>query len=278
MTRLIKSHSLIEMEARFYAGELILALNSIHSQGFLHRDIKPDNILLMKDGHIRLTDFGVATSYSKQIDPELHQLTQSLKQLTIEELSIDPNYGTRNRRHTIIGSCDYIAPEIYRGQPPTIKSDLWSYGCIIYEMIYGFPPFGDETPQKTAKRILLWRNALMFPPGKKVSPAAIDLITKLLCEPDDRIRFDAIIQHSFFKGFDFANPSNNKPIFVPVVLHDRDVSNFDTFNEASRTQKNSNVLSDLMKSVFLGFTWKGRPETETLMQLRFLSDTSERTD
>lgn len=110
-----KSEKFSEDRIRFYAAEIILALENLHQQGIIYRDLKPENILLDQEGHIRLTDFGLSKEgiFRKNQD----------------------------RTFTICGTPEYLAPEIIRGEGHGEVADWWSLGTLLYEMQVGFPPF-----------------------------------------------------------------------------------------------------------------------------------------
>ena len=107
-----------EERARFYAAEILLALNHLHESGIIYRDLKPENVLLDGDGHIRLTDFG-------------------LSKLGI----VGKNFST----NTFCGTPEYLAPEIIKGKGHNKAVDIWSFGILIYEMISGINPFKSTT-------------------------------------------------------------------------------------------------------------------------------------
>lgn len=114
-----------EERARFYAAEIALGLHHLHDSGIIYRDLKPENLLLDCDGHIRITDFG---------------------------LSKENVEG--NTVRSICGTPEYLAPEVLRKQPYGKGVDWWSLGTLIYEMISGLPPFYDKNRQRMYKKIL----------------------------------------------------------------------------------------------------------------------------
>ena len=131
--------------AKFYAAEVCLALEYLHSKDIIYRDLKPENILLDKNGHIKITDFGFA-KYVPDVT------------------------------YTLCGTPDYIAPEVVSTKPYNKSVDWWSFGVLIYEMLAGYTPFYNSNTMKTYENIL---NAeLKFPPF--FHPDAQDLLKKLI--------------------------------------------------------------------------------------------------
>lgn len=131
--------------AKFYAAEVSLALEYLHSHNIIYRDLKPENILLDKNGHIKITDFGFAK--------EVPDVTW-----------------------TLCGTPDYIAPEVVTTKAYNKSVDWWSLGILIYEMLTGYTPFYDQTPMKTYENILLGH--VRYP--SYLHPDAVDLLQKLI--------------------------------------------------------------------------------------------------
>lgn len=267
MTALIKKSVFDERATRFFAGEIILALHSIHIMNFIHRDLKPDNILIGSKGHIKLTDFGLS-SYTKS-DERFKELLGEIQEMMLEQNNLASPYGTHHERNNnAAGTCYYTAPEVLRSQPATTASDYWSLGVIIYEMLYGCPPFVGRSPQETALRILRWKRALRFPPKEDVSQDAVDLMKHLLCDPEQRLTFEQLIQHPFFRGFNFEHWEFNIPPFVPIIHSPTDTTHFDDFQEENEVEGLSSLPNDdLAKFAFLGYTFKQRPHSITMAKL-----------
>lgn len=131
--------------AKFYAAEVTLAVEYLHSHDIIYRDLKPENILLDRNGHIKITDFGFAK--------EVSTVTW-----------------------TLCGTPDYIAPEVITTKPYNKSVDWWSLGVLIFEMLAGYTPFYDSTPMKTYEKILSGK--IHFP--SFMGPDVIDLLSKLI--------------------------------------------------------------------------------------------------
>ncbi|XP_063902033.1 serine/threonine-protein kinase 38-like [Zophobas morio] len=166
MTLLIRYDTFSEETTRAFLAELFLALDSIHQLGFIHRDVKPDNILLDQTGHVKLTDFGLCTGLKKShqwkfyknlssgvFKEEERHLNQDLLEIaakTQDEASLKALTWKKNRRATaysLVGTPDYIAPEVFLPEGYTKLCDYWSAGTIMYEMLIGYPPFCADSPQ-----------------------------------------------------------------------------------------------------------------------------------
>ncbi|KAF4013332.1 hypothetical protein G4228_004704 [Cervus hanglu yarkandensis] len=185
MTLLMKKDTLTEEETQFYIAETVLAIDSIHQLGFIHRDIKPDNLLLDSKGHVKLSDFGLCTGLKKAHRTEFYRnLNHSLpSDFTFQNMNSKRKAETwkRNRRQlafSTVGTPDYIAPEVFMQTGYNKLCDWWSLGVIMYEMLIGYPPFCSETPQETYKKVMNWKETLTFPPEVPISEKAKDLILR----------------------------------------------------------------------------------------------------
>ncbi|KAI9018027.1 kinase-like domain-containing protein [Phycomyces nitens] len=180
-----------ESMAAFYAGELVLALEHLHSLGIVYRDLKPENCLLNVEGHVMLTDFG---------------------------LSKVPVDGKTN---TICGTAEYMAPEILMGLHYDDTVDWWSLGILIFDMMTGSPPFSSNNRQKTIDSILSKKINMPY----YFTSDAKDLLGKLLRKnPNARLGAKpkgslAIRKHPFFRKINWKALERQElePPIVPVV-------------------------------------------------------------
>jgi len=296
MTLLMKKDTLSEEVSQFYVAETALAIEYIHKLGFIHRDIKPDNLLLDASGHIKLSDFGLCTGLQKSHRTEFYRdLSHSQIKPSDFQTSSGPmdskrraESWKRNRRqlaYSTVGTPDYIAPEVFLQTGYTSSCDWWSLGVIMFEMLIGYPPFCSESPTDTYKKIMLWKDTLTFPPEVPISEAAKSTILKFCCDADNRVRsLEDIKALSFFK----SNPSGGgcgggggprgqgvvgvdwehireRPAAIPVEVKSiDDTSNFDDFPDvdleiptaANPSQTQQQQQQPTKDWVFINYTFK----------------------
>ncbi|XP_052395064.1 serine/threonine-protein kinase 38 isoform X1 [Carassius gibelio] len=276
MTLLMKKDTLTEEETQFYIAETVLAIDFIHQLGFIHRDIKPDNLLLDSKGHVKLSDFGLCTGLKKAHRTEFYRNLKHSQSndLTFQHMNSKRKAETwkRNRRQlafSTVGTPDYIAPEVFMQTGYNKLCDWWSLGVIMYEMLIGYPPFCSETPQETYKKVMSWRETLVFPPEVPISERAKALILRFCCEADHRIGaagVDDIKRNGFFEGVDYDH-IRERPAAIPIEIKSiDDTSNFDEFPESDILQPSSPAVasshhhpeSDLKNKdwVFINYTYK----------------------
>ncbi|KAL3506154.1 hypothetical protein ACH5RR_031536 [Cinchona calisaya] len=278
MTLLMRKDTLTEGEARFYVGETVLAIESIHKHNYIHRDIKPDNLLLDRNGHMKLSDFGlckpldcsnlqekdfsVGNNYSGALQSDGRPAAP--KRTQQEQLL----HWQRNRRmlaYSTVGTPDYIAPEVLLKKGYGMECDWWSLGAIMYEMLVGYPPFYSDEPMSTCRKIVNWRTHLKFPEEAKLSPEAKDLISKLLCNVEQRLGTkgaNEIKAHPWFKGIEWDKLYQMKAAFIPEVNDELDTQNFEKFEESDSqvpTSAKSGPWRKMLSSKdvnFMGYTYK----------------------
>ncbi|GAA5903858.1 hypothetical protein JCM6882_001333 [Rhodosporidiobolus microsporus] len=222
-----------EERSRFYAAELLCALEHLHQFNVIYRDLKPENILIDYVGHIALCDFG------------LSKLNMTESETT----------------NTFCGTPEYLAPELLLGHRYQRTVDWWTLGVLLYEMLSGLPPFYSENTNEMYQKILT--DPLRF--GDEISPDARSLLTGLLTrDPQQRLGVtgaESIRSHPFFsKHIDFRLLMQKKiqPPFKPSVESAADTSNFDAEFTSEAPQDSvveDSHLSQTVQAQFEGFSY-----------------------
>ncbi|KAK1236619.1 Serine/threonine-protein kinase [Marasmius sp. AFHP31] len=282
MTMLIKYDTFSEDVTRFYMAQCVLAIEAVHKLGFIHRDIKPDNILIDKDGHIKLSDFGLSTGFHKQHDSNYYQrllesatrkaqtpmsATQAARNsvmvnsinLTITNKDEIATWKANRRKlaYSTVGTPDYIAPEIFLQQGYSNECDWWSLGAIMFECLVGYPPFCSESTADTYQKILQWQNYLIIPDDVHLSDEAEDMIKRLLTSADRRLNVEQIKNHLFFYGVDWDSIRMIDAPFVPRLRSITDTSYFPTDEIEQAPEDAPAQSSEASKDLaFLGYTFK----------------------
>nr|XP_043633640.1 serine/threonine-protein kinase D6PKL2-like [Erigeron canadensis] len=249
-----------EAAVRFYASEVVVALEYLHMMGIIYRDLKPENILVRSDGHIMLTDFDLCLKCNDSTSPKLvqgqeHAISSPLTctkgslsscmlpKCVMPKLSCFHPKRKRRMRPTnrpafdimaepvearsmsFVGTHEYLAPEVVSGEGHGNAVDWWTLGIFVYELFYGVTPFRGGDNEFTLTSILA--RGLQFPKEPVASSAMKDLITKLLIkDPAKRIGSmkgaPSIKHHSFFDGVDWALLRGASPPYIPQPVSFRD--------------------------------------------------------
>ncbi|KAL3627174.1 Serine/threonine-protein kinase AGC1-7 [Castilleja foliolosa] len=263
-----------EEAARFYASEVLLALEYLHMLGIVYRDLKPENVLVREEGHIMLSDFDLSlrcsvyptlvksssvhanssdganvllndenavrscmqpSSFLPRLLPKKNRKSKSDFGLgnninALPELMAEP---TNVRSMSFVGTHEYLAPEIIRGEGHGSAVDWWTFGIFLYELLHGTTPFKGSGNRATLFNVV--GQPLKFPETPQVSFSARDLIKGLLVkEPQKRIAYKRgateIKQHPFFEGVNWALVRSAAPPYIPEVVDFTQYASKDTGN------------------------------------------------
>ncbi|EFQ26702.1 uncharacterized protein GLRG_02522 [Colletotrichum graminicola M1.001] len=281
--------------ARFYIAEMFCSVDALHQLGYIHRDLKPENFLVDSTGHVKLTDFGLAAGMlapakieSMRVRLEKASETsvpfgKPMDKRTVAERR--EGYQTMrakdmNYAKSIVGSPDYMAPEVLRGDEYDYTVDYWSLGCMLFEALTGFPPFAGSTPDETWRNLKHWKDVLKRPvwedPNYFLSNRTWNFITTCINSRSRRFsNIKEIYEHHYFAEVDWDTLRSTKAPFVPELDSETDAGYFDDFsNEADMAkykevhdkQQALETMADrddeMGKSLFVGFTFRHRKTTD----------------
>uniref|UniRef100_A0A668AH00 Rho-associated protein kinase n=1 Tax=Myripristis murdjan TaxID=586833 RepID=A0A668AH00_9TELE len=259
LVNLMSNYDVPEKWARFYTAEVVLALDGIHAMGFIHRDVKPDNMLLDKAGHLKLADFGTCMKMNKD---------------------------GMVRCDTAVGTPDYISPEVLKSQGGDgyygRECDWWSVGVFLYEMLVGDTPFYADSLVGTYSKIMNHKNALTFPDDSDISKDAKNLICAFLTDREVRLGrngVDEIKRHPFFKNdqWTWENIRETAAPVVPELSSDIDTSNFDDIEEDRGEEETFPIPKAFVGNQlpFVGFTYYSSQHSSTKTSDKRSSSTKE---
>ncbi|KAG7106401.1 Serine/threonine-protein kinase sid2 like [Verticillium longisporum] len=282
--------------ARFYIAEMFCSVDALHQLGYIHRDLKPENFLVDSTGHVKLTDFGLAAGMlapakieSMRIRLEKASETsvpfgKPMEQRTVAERregyqmmrENDVNYAK-----SIVGSPDYMAPEVLRGEEYDFTVDYWSLGCMLFEALTGFPPFAGSSADETWRNLKHWKEVLKRPvwedPNYFLSNRTWNFITTCINSRSRRFsNIQEIYAHQYFAEVDWEVLRQTKAPFVPELDSETDAGYFDDFTNEADMAKYKEVHDkqtalenmaergeEMGKGLFVGFTFRHRkPQTE----------------
>ncbi|AGO11142.1 AaceriAFR335Cp [[Ashbya] aceris (nom. inval.)] len=198
LTVMKKFGTLSEECTKYYGAQILDAINHLHKQGIIHRDVKPENILLDKTMKIKLTDFGTAKLIDRQDENE--------------------PYDLNTRSKSFVGTAEYVSPELLNDNYVDSRCDIWAFGCILFQMVAGKPPFKATNEYLTFQKVM--RVQYAFTAG---FPMILrDLVKQLLVKkPEQRLTIPQIEKHHFFSGINFRNGSvwsNPAPQIAPYKV------------------------------------------------------------
>jgi serine/threonine protein kinase len=278
--------------ARFYISEMFLCVDSLHQLGYIHRDLKPENFLIDSTGHVKLTDFGLAAGFLAPA--KIESMRIRLEEAgnipshaipfgrPIEERSLkERREGYRSLRErdvnyakSIVGSPDYMAPEVLKGEEYDFTVDYWSLGCMLFEALAGYPPFAGASVDETWQNLKRWQHVLRKPeyedPNYFLSRRTWDLITRLISVKQNRLRGIKQVQaHDYFREVAWDRIRQERAPFVPELDSETDAGYFDDFGSEKDMAKYKEVLDkqealermadrggEMGRSLFVGFTFR----------------------
>ena len=213
-----KSLYLTPRQIKLYLAELVLTLEHLHKMGIIFRDLKPSNILLAKDGHLKLTDFGLSVSIIET-----------------------------GKTNTLCGTHDYLSPEMLNGTPYSYSVDWWALGVIAYRLICGSLPFTSQNLTKLYDKIIECEYRI----PRRIDQDSRDLITGLLTkDPKDRLSIEKIKSLNYFKEIDWQKvyKKEYEMDFVPYVNDANCAYNFNKYEDDYQSSDSCSLSSSSSNS------------------------------
>lgn len=188
-------------QIRFYIAEIVIALKTLHKLGVIYRDLKPENILIDMNGHLKLADFGL----SRKMDR-----------------------ANTERRNSLCGTFEYLAPEMLRDDQQTFAVDWWALGILVFRLHFGYLPYRNLNMRRLFEMIL--ENEVKIP--RNADPVVAEFIRELLIkEPEQRLGSPGkeITRHPYFEGVSWQKVAKMEfePQFVPGIVRPEVIENFD---------------------------------------------------
>jgi len=239
MSILMREDTLSVEWTKFYMAELASAIHSVHNLDYVHRDIKPDNILIDITGHIKLSDFGLSKKFTDNTASNFEGVGGGINSAGPVENKRQAGPKNRNKYkkqrrellYSTVGTPDYMAPEILQQRGYSSAVDWWSLGIITYECLVGYPPFysDDGDAMQTCRKIIHHTTSLSMPPQSNLTKEAKHLLFRLICSHKRRLGFESIKAHPFFNGIPWDDLRSMTPPFIPTLSSDLDAKYFDDF-------------------------------------------------
>ena len=269
---------------------MFACVDALHQLGYIHRDLKPENFLIDAIGHVKLTDFGLAAGF---LSPQKFE-SMRIKLEEVNKMSSSPFSNPMDKRSaaerregyrhlrdrevnyakSIVGSPDYMAPEVLKGEQYDFTVDYWSLGCMLFEALAGYPPFAGSTVDETWQNLKDWENVLEKPrfedPNYFLSTRTWDLIQRCISSKKHRFRnIQDIYKHVYFAEVEWATLREQRAPFVPELEGETDAGYFDDFGNEADMAKYKEVhekqaaleaMADrddpMAKGAFVGFTFR----------------------
>ena len=255
MGLLIARNIFTEEDSKFYISEMILAIDSIHELNCIHRDIKPDNVLIGKDGHIKLIDFGLA------------KISDKILKEDFIGYNFDEKKKQHNRNFSCVGTAYYVAPEVITKKEYGQDIDWWSLGVILFEMLAGYAPFCSKKTSDVVYKVSHFEQYLKFPQHCKASDVCKDLILKLVNHSENRLGKNGsseIKAHPFFKGINWMKIKEIKPPFIPKLDNDYDTKYFEKYDYIEPFIPNKEtIIRKRLEPEFTSYNFKGKEKDPT---------------
>ncbi|KAL0240806.1 hypothetical protein GEMRC1_006042 [Eukaryota sp. GEM-RC1] len=223
-----------EDTAKYYVAEVILSLEYLHAVGIVHRDVKPDNLLVSEDGHIKMIDFGLSHYGIETRSEQKPSFSDSDSDIEISQASTHSKASdtckAKQRRFSVIGTPEYLAPEIIQGSGHDHLVDWWSLGVLCFELISGLPPFEGDSKEEIFENIC--NRNISWPDDVSFSTHAVSFVTSLMqLDTSKRLGYNGISEikaHPFLASIDWGTLLTEPGPFIPVLSEEHDTSYFDS--------------------------------------------------